>query len=316
MSQPPILLLDGALGTELQGRGKDVSNPLWSASLLMNDPDAIYQVHKDYLEAGADIIVTSSYQASIDGFLRSGLSEQEATELIRKSVKLAIAARDDFLETDQARHKRKPLVAASVGPYGAFLANGAEYTGDYGEPNGHDYLASFHGPRLKAILDAKPDMLAIETIPRVEEALAIIKLIQSLNPTIPFYLSFSVQRPDSRVFADLVKLRKFGFQFPSSMLAIGVNCCPLDHATAIVSTMHEIFPDTPLVVYPNSGEQYDPTTKEWVPNFKRCEMSELWKTWASLGATVVGGCCRTGPADIIRLRISIDNYLRGRPCGS
>lgn len=311
MSLSNILLLDGALGTELQIRGKDVTNPLWSASLLINDPQAIYDVHKDYLEAGADIITSSTYQASIQGFMRYGCSsEAEAVNLMKKSVQLAIDARDNYVE--ETKHdsnsstKKRPWVAASIGPYGAYLADGSEYSGDYGESKGY-YLASFHEPRLKAILECSPDILAVETIPRVEEAMAILELIQKLCPEMPFYLSFSIQRADSPILTDLVKLRKFGYQFPSTLLAIGVNCCPLEHTTAIVRTLHEIFPSMPLIVYPNSGEIYDVATKQWHSPEEVADLSTMWKAWITYGAYIVGGCCRTRPSDIAKMRKLIDN---------
>jgi homocysteine S-methyltransferase len=304
-----ILVLDGALGTELQSRGKDVSNSLWSASLLVNDPQAIYDVHKDYLEAGADIIITSTYQASVEGFLAWGCSsETEALNLMKKSVQLAIEARDNYVESNKEVSKRRPWVAASIGPYGAYLANGSEYTGDYGEPRGY-YLSSFHEPRLRAILECSPDILAIETIPRVEEAMAILELLQRLCPTMPFYLSFSIQRADSPILTDLLKLRKFGYQFPNTLLAIGVNCCPLNHTTAIVRTLHEIFPTIPLIVYPNSGEPFDPETKQWAPTPDEGDLSSMWKTWVTHGAYIVGGCCRTRPTDIAKLRKMVDEHI-------
>src|ERR1051326_1971127 len=165
----PALVIDGALATELERRGYDLKDDLWSAKILLEQPEAIQQLHFDYFMAGADCAITASYQATVEGFMKRGLSEKEAINLIQKSVKLAIAARDEFWSDEMNRKGRsKPFIAASVGPYGAFLANGEEYIGNYGLSEKD--LMDFHRPRVKALMEAGADMLACETIPSLVEA--------------------------------------------------------------------------------------------------------------------------------------------------
>src|SRR5260221_13234979 len=171
----PALVIDGALATELERRGYNLKDDLWSAKILLEQPEAIQQLHYDYFKAGADCAITASYQATLEGFMKRGLNEQEAIELIKKSVQLAIQARDEFWNNESNRAGRiKPFIAASVGPYGAFLADGSEYRGNYGLTE--QELMDFHRPRMKVLIEAGADMLACETIPCIIEAQAFAKL--------------------------------------------------------------------------------------------------------------------------------------------
>ena len=189
--QSPVLVIDGALATELERRGLDLKDDLWSAKILIENPEAIQQVHYDYFKDGADCAITASYQATIEGFKKRGLNEKEATALIQKSVWLAVSARDEFWADESNRGGRsKPFVAGSVGPYGAFLANGAEYVGNYGLSEKE--LMDFHRPRMKALVEAGADMLACETIPSLIEAQAIVKLLAEF-PAITAWISFSAR---------------------------------------------------------------------------------------------------------------------------
>ncbi len=143
-----MLIVDGALATELERRGADLHDPLWSAKCLLERPDLIREVHLDYLKAGADIVTTATYQATFEGFGGRGIGYEGAARSMRDAVALAIAARDEFWSEPLRRDERLwPLVAASVGPYGAMLADGSEYRGRYSiDDRG---LAEFHRPRLE-----------------------------------------------------------------------------------------------------------------------------------------------------------------------
>jgi homocysteine S-methyltransferase len=149
------LVLDGGLATQLERLGADLRDELWSARLLIDDPGLIRRVHLDYFEAGADLAITASYQASFEGFARRGIDRAQAVRLLHRSVAIAREA--------AAEHASKtgtiPLVAASIGPYGAVLADGSEYDGRYGKTV--DELIEFHRPRIEVFLDAEPDLLAI-----------------------------------------------------------------------------------------------------------------------------------------------------------
>jgi homocysteine S-methyltransferase len=176
LNRYPALVIDGALATELEHRGYNLKDELWSAKILLERPEAIKQLHYDYFKAGADCAITASYQATIEGFMKRGLNEEQAIDLIQKSVRLAIEARDEFWSEQSNRAGRsKPFVAASVGPYGAFLADGSEYRGNYGLTE--EELADFHRRRMRALIEAGADMLACETIPSPIEARALVRLL-------------------------------------------------------------------------------------------------------------------------------------------
>src|SRR5215207_1663532 len=203
----PVLVVDGALTTELERRGCDLKDELWSARILLEQPELIRQVHFDYFKAGADCAITASYQATLEGFAKRGLTKSEAMALIQKSVKLAMEARAEFWADPSNRVGRcKPFVAASVGPYGAFLADGSEYRGKYGLTEKE--LMDFHRPRMQALIEAGADMLACETIPCLIEAQAIAKLLKDY-PNITAWISFTASDEkhisEGQVFADCVK---------------------------------------------------------------------------------------------------------------
>ena len=185
------MILDGAFATELEKRGCDLNDPLWSAKILLEYPEIIGEVHRDYYQAGADCVITASYQATIAGFMKRGLTEAQGLGLIQQSVAIARRARDGFWASVTDKTTRPaPLVAASIGPYGAFLADGSEYRGDYALDE--NALKTFHAARMSALIDAKPDVLACETIPCLKEALAVAKLLQEF-PGIYGWISFSAK---------------------------------------------------------------------------------------------------------------------------
>jgi len=291
----PVLVIDGALATELERRGCDLKDDLWSARILLEQPDAIKQVHYDYFKAGADCAITASYQATIDGFVKRGLNEREATALIQKSVKLAIEASDEFWAEQANRVGRsKPFVAASIGPYGAFLADGSEYLGNYGLTEKE--LMDFHRPRMKALIEAGADMLACETIPCLIEAQAIAKLLEEF-PSITAWISFSARDErhisEGQVFADCVRQLRDHPQ----ITAIGINCTSPKYIPALICEAKKAT-NKPILVYPNSGEIYDALTNNWNGDPISHSFGEQAREWYEAGAHLIGGCCRTTPEDI------------------
>lgn len=291
----PALVIDGALATELERRGCDLKDDLWSARILLEQPEKIKQVHYDYFKAGADCAITASYQATIEGFSRRGLSEQEAIALIQRSVRLAVEARDEFWADETHRAGRsKPFVAASVGPYGAFLADGSEYRGNYGLSETE--LMEFHWPRMQALINAGADLLACETIPCLIEAQALVKLLGEFQ-TISAWISFSC-RDEAHVnegqrLEDCVRL----VETSPFVAAVGVNCTSPKYIPALIREAKKAT-KKPVLVYPNSGETYDAARNDWDGHPTYASFGEEARDWYQAGARLIGGCCRTTPEDI------------------
>ncbi|MEM7351041.1 MAG: homocysteine S-methyltransferase [Acidobacteriota bacterium] len=299
-----VVLLDGGLATELEARGYDLADELWSARLLIENPAAIVEVHRDYLAAGADCLTAASYQATLEGLARRGLGERQAEALLRRSVHLATAVRDDFWSDPAHRPGRlRPLVAASIGPYGAYLANGAEYTGDYDLDE--DGLVAFHRRRLAILADAGADLLACETIPSRREARALRRLLEAPvggGASLPgAWISFSCR--DDRHLADGSDLAATVAEIEACerLLAVGVNCTMPRFVAGLVDRLRGVT-DKPIVVYPNAGEVYDAEAKRWLESAEAVDLATAAVDWQARGARLIGGCCRTGPEQIRRLR--------------
>ncbi|MCO7510786.1 homocysteine S-methyltransferase [Serratia fonticola] len=287
------LILDGAMATELEARGCDLTDPLWSAKVLIENPELIYQVHLDYFNAGAQCAITASYQATPQGFLRRGLDESQSLALIAQSVHLAQQARADYLA--QCPQQLPLLVAGSVGPYGAYLADGSEYRGDYRLPQAE--MIAFHRPRITALANAGVDLLACETLPSFAELQALLALLAEF-PALGGWFSFTLR--DSQHLSDGTPLAVVMAELNDNpqVLAVGVNCIALENVTPALQQLAALS-DKPLLVYPNSGEHYDAVSKTWhsCGNHQHHLINQL-ADWQHAGARLIGGCCRTTPADI------------------
>ncbi|MBM7651346.1 homocysteine S-methyltransferase [Neobacillus cucumis] len=297
LSEHSIMILDGALATELEAHGCNLDDPLWSARVLLENPELIYQVHSDYFHAGADCAITASYQATMDGFSARGIQEQEALDLMKKTVLLARRARDDFWQENNETNRPKPLVVASVGPFGAYLADGSEYVGNYGVTD--DTLAVFHRSRMSALIEAGADLLAFETIPSLQEARVLDSLLREFPDTYA-WLSFSLK--NEKEISEGTKLSECArvFETNDQIAAIGINCAPV---TIVTGAIQELRANTnkPLLVYPNSGETYNPETKTW-HGHEQCNSFDIQsKEWYQAGARLIGGCCRTAPLHIAEI---------------
>ncbi|WP_312242854.1 homocysteine S-methyltransferase [Pantoea sp.] len=289
------LILDGALATELEARGCSLADRLWSAKVLMEDPQLIYQVHYDYFAAGAHCAITASYQATPQGFAARGLNEAQSLALIRQSVALAQQARADYLA--QQACAQPLLVVGSVGPYGAYLADGSEYRGDYALPLNE--MLAFHRPRVAALIEAGVDLLACETLPSFAEARALVELLAEF-PAASAWFSFTLRDAqhisDGTPLADVATL----LNAVPQAAAIGINCVALESVTPALSQLQALT-DKPLVVYPNSGEQYDAQSKSWHSAPSGCTLHDKLNEWRRAGARLIGGCCRTTPQQIAAL---------------
>ena len=352
-----VLISDGGLATELEARGHDLSDALWSARLLVDAPHEIAAVHAAFFRAGARIATTASYQASFDGFSARGLSRDDTVRLLRRSVELAVHARDDAgagrvgdrkpgeagrggsptqqhvgdrkpgeagrggsptqqhvgdrkpgeagrggSPTQQHVGDRKPgeagrggsptqqrWVAAAVGPYGAAMADGSEYRGRYGLTVRQ--LQNWHEPRLQVLAEAGADLLALETIPDIDEAEALLTVVRRLG--VPAWLSYTVANGRTRAGQPLAEAFALAAGIPE-IVAVGVNCCAPDEVLPAIAVATQA--GKPVIVYPNSGERWDNVRGAWTgPSQFSPRLAQLW---ASAGARIIGGCCRVGPAEI------------------
>ncbi|MFI6724690.1 homocysteine S-methyltransferase [Streptomyces sp. R-74717] len=279
------VLLDGGLSNQLEAQGCDLSDALWSARLLADGPGQIEAAHTAYVRAGAQVLITASYQATFEGFEERGIGRAQAAELFARSVRLARRAAGAV--------EREIWVAASVGPYGAMLADGSEYRGRYGLSVRE--LERFHRPRVEALAAAGPDVLALETVPDIDEAEALLRAVEGCG--LPVWLSYSVAGDRTRAGQSL----ETAFALASGqdrVLAVGVNCCDPADADRAVRVAAEVA-GKPVVVYPNSGERWDAGGREWAgaPTFEPGRV----RAWQDAGARLVGGCCRVGPETIAEL---------------
>ena len=292
------VVLDGGMSNQLEAAGYDLSDALWSARLLADAPEAVTAVHRTYYEAGAQVAITASYQASFEGYAKVGIGRDEAEALLRRSVELArTAAREAGGAAGgtpgQAGDGAGRWVAASVGPYGAVLADGSEYRGRYGLSMAE--LERFHRPRVEALASAGPDVLALETVPDVDEAEALLRAVAGLD--VPVWLSYSVAGGRTRAGQSLEQA--FGLVAGvDQVLAVGVNCCAPEEAAEAVE-LAAALTGKPVVVYPNSGEGWNAEARAWAgpSTFDAERVGE----WTRAGARLVGGCCRVGAEQIADL---------------
>lgn len=289
-----VLISDGGLATELEARGHDLSDALWSARVLVDAPHEITAVHRAFFDAGAMIATTASYQASFQGFAARGIGQADTVRLLRRSVELARAARDEVSGRvgDTGRSGSCRWVAASVGPYGAALADGSEYRGCYGLSVAA--LESWHRPRLEVLADAGADVLALETIPDIDEAEALVNLVHQLGA--PAWLSYTVEGVRTRAGQPLADAFAVAADV-AEIVAVGVNCCaPADVLPAI-----ELARQTgkPVIAYPNGGERWDNGRRNWVGPSRFS--AQVARQWVAAGACIVGGCCRVRPHGIAEL---------------
>ena len=285
MTEPQVLVLDGGLSTALEAQGLTFDGAMWTGELLLTNPDAVTAAHRSFVDAGADIIITGSYQLSFEGGRRIGWADDDVERALRNSTTAArLAVNDDT------------LVAASIGPFGAHLNDGSEFRGNYGVTD--SVIRDYHDRRLDILLDTEPDLLALETMPDLPEVRVLLELIESKGADMPFWVSFTVTEPGvisgGGTFAEACALvEDFG-----NAMAVGINCSPL---SVITPTLSGVDTDLPFVVYPNAGQAWDSDAMAWAgePEFAtRVDVDE----WMNLGARIVGGCCGYGPSNLPRIR--------------
>lgn len=293
LQQPTPVVLDGGLATQLETQGCDLNNPLWSASLLQSNPDAIVAAHSAFLKAGAECILTASYQASREGFAIAGIDSDTADQLMLRSVELAHQALNDNSST--------ALVAASLGPYGAMLHDGSEYSGDYRVST--TVLRDFHESRIALFDTANVDVLALETVPSLQEAEVLATLLRQTGT--PSWVSFSCKDEahisDGTTIEDAVRL----FANHPKVCAIGINCTAPEFAVSLIRKIHRALPHKAIIAYPNSGEIYTADNNSWAGEADVDGFATEARHWIASGASIVGGCCRVSPRQIAAMAAAV-----------
>lgn len=310
--------MDGGLATELERHGADLNDPLWSAKCLISSPHLIRRVHLDYLEAGANIIISASYQATLEGFEAQGISREKGEALLRKSVEIACEAREiyysrgakglwDVIGSNEMISKQNPvLVAASVGSYGAYLADGSEYSGVYGDAVTLSTLKEFHRRRVKVLADSGADIIAFETIPNKLEAQAYVELLKEEEINIPAWFSFNSKDGKNVVSGDSISECALVAHSCDQVVVVGINCTPPRLILGLIQAIRKVT-TKPVIIYPNSGETYNPDRKEWVKTSGRSgdDFVSYVGKWCEAGASLIGGCCRTTPNTITAISESL-----------
>lgn len=297
-----VVVLDGGLATELEARGHDLADRLWSARILVEDPGAIEAVHRAYFAAGASVATTASYQATVQGFAAAGLDREAALGAIRRSVTLARSARDAHADATPGADAADLHVAGSIGPYGAMLADGSEYRGDY-DP-GEAALRELHAPRMDALLEAGADLLAIETIPARREAEVLVRLVEERGATA--WLSYQCRDERSTAAGEAIGSAVTVVNGARGFVAVGMNCTAPRHIGTLLAAAR-IATTLPLIAYPNGGDTWDAADRRWVAaDASGAFDGRAAAGWAASGAGWIGGCCGTGPADIAVLRAAVD----------
>jgi len=291
-----LRVLDGGLATELERAGCDLASPLWSGEVLRTQPEKVLAVHRSYLQAGADCLLTASYQLSTMGFREIGLTEDDARRAIQQSVTLAEQARREYTQAEitAGRKPRRIWIADSLGAYGAALHNGAEFHGNYNI--GHAELVAFHAERIDVMRNTNADFLAFETIPAHAEAEAILEAL-SQRPDLAAYISFTC-RDDARTgHGESMEQCARLLDAASNIIAIGINCTAPRHILPLIQAIRAVTAKR-IAVYPNSGETWVSETRSWTGTYDPGLFGDLAATWRKAGADWIGGCCRTGPQHI------------------
>lgn len=296
------LVIDGSMSTSLERLGCDTDNALWTAAALIKQPELVCQVHYEYFVAGARLAITDTYQANLAALKQNaGLDEQAARAVIQKAVTLAKQARNDY-EKKTGIHN---YVAGSLGPYGAYLADGSEYRGDY-ELTEAEYQ-EFYRPRIEEITKVGVDCLALETQPKLSEVKAVLDLLKNEYSDQRVYVSFTLK--DTETISEGTKLTdaaKAVSQY-DQVIGVGINCIPPRLVTPAIKKLKEATA-LPIIVYPNSGASYDAATKTWSAAPAEDDFGKLTKEWLLAGASAIGGCCTTTPADIAKIAAVLNEH--------
>lgn len=289
-----MLKIDGGLSTALERRGANLNSILWTGKLIGDAPEILEQAHTDFINCGAQIITTASYQISFIGEQVSGLADSEVTRLLVAATAIAKRAKQNAIESGNSK-RSKVEVAASIGPYGAALGDGSEYRGNYAISN--QELQEFHSRRIEVLLDSKPDLFAVETIPSIKEAIIIQEILS--QESFPYWISFTCKDELKICEGDLFSDAVAALKSDTKMLAIGLNCTNPNYVESLLNSAKT---PTDLIVYPNLGKTWDANTKTWIG--EAVDFNLAVPRWIELGAKYIGGCCGVGPAELSELKLN------------
>jgi len=295
----PFTVIDGGLSTALELLGADISGPLWTAQTVIEDPALLERAHRSFVEAGANIIATASYQCGTKQFESIGLSAKEARDALASTTTIA----------RRAVEGTSVAVAASVGPFGASLANGSEYNGRYGVE--WRVVEDYHREKLAILVDSGADLTAIETIPLADEALLIAEILEELGAP-PAWFSFGFADETHTYGSDAVDKAVLSIAGYADLVAIGMNCTHPRYVDSLLVSMSELVSGIPLIVYPNHGREWDAVARCWIGDSMSISAAETVKRWVDLGARFIGGCCGIGPEDIAHLVNLVSNFPENR----
>ncbi len=291
----PFTVIDGGLSTALELLGADISGPLWTARTVIDDPALLEQAHRSFVEAGADIVATASYQCGTKQFESMGLSAKEARDALALTTTIA----------RRAVEGTSVAVAASVGPFGASSANGSEYNGRYGVE--WQKVEDYHREKLAILVDSGADLIAIETIPLADEALLIAEILEELGAP-PAWFSFGFTDETQTYGLDAVDKAVLSIAGYADLVAIGMNCTHPRFVDSLLASMSELVSGIPLIVYPNHGREWDAVARCWIGDTMSISPIETVNRWVDLGARLIGGCCGIGPEDIAHLGNLVSNF--------
>ena len=287
-------VLDGGMATELERKGFNLDGPLWSAHVLQSSPETIATVHREYLEAGADCLLTASYQVSAEGFQKIGYDARSAADAAANALRASVAIAEKVRSEYQAGSRRRIWIAASLGPYGAMLHDGAEYHGNYN--CSFDDLVGFHSRRIAVLAETNADFLAFESIPSLEEAKAILAALHPY-PDVAAYFSFTCRDLSQVSHGETLQACAELLDEQPQVIGIGVNCTAPELIGNLIRQLTKVT-SKPVIVYPNSGEQWDAVHQCWQGDGQIQEFGQLAQRWRDAGAQWIGGCCRTGPEHV------------------
>ena len=291
----PFTVIDGGLSTALELLGADISGPLWTAQTVIDDPALLERAHRSFVEAGADIIATASYQCGTKQFESIGLSAKEARDALASTTTIA----------RRAVEGTSVAVAASVGPFGASLANGSEYNGRHGVE--WQVVEDYHREKLQILVDSGADLIAVETIPLADEALLIAEILEELGAP-PAWFSFGFADETQTYGLDAIDKAVLGIAGYADLVAIGLNCTHPRYVNSLLASMSELVSGIPLIVYPNHGREWDAAGRCWTGDSISISSVETLQSWVDLGARFIGGCCGIGPDDIAHLVNLVSNF--------